>query len=417
MSSRNRHSAVQPIPSQQSSQTQACNTLPPYRKPSHPLNQRAKDSIRNLSSSRTHVTLKDHHTRAQTLISEAAASINDHLYEREEHVARRRKKWEKGQKLEEQEDMEKKLEELQAEVERVTGKLEERLRDSIDGLEAVARVEESLGWVRDNAGGLVEQEYNTQIAQSQAQSQSQSQQRRGRDADGDEDMEAEDEDENEQPTPGPTPLSQNRPALTGPSLLFKDRVQRKKEEYTSFSHTARYSKNNAYISFRGLIHDARHGESAPPLPHPDTWFTERGSPAPGITGRITAGGDADGDEDDIVVDRSTISTRCPITFLPLKDPYTSKKCPHTFEKQAILDMIRRSTIKVASDSGGPQEKAAQCPVTGCDMMLRASDLWRDVVVVRKVRRMREVERREREGSGEEDGDGDAGGGSGSGEDD
>ena len=179
--------------------------------------------------------------------------------------------------------------------------------------------------------------------------------------------------------------------------MFSDRMERKKIEYTSYSHSARYAQNNAYIGFKGIVHDARYGDSGPPLPHPDTWFTERGSPAPGETSTQAAGIGAD-DDDDIVMDRATVSTRCPLTFQEFKDPVTSKKCPHTFEKNAISEYIRRSNVRI----GAKGEKAYQCPVTGCDQIITASDLYADPVLIRKIKRMQAAQAQGAEESEDED---------------
>lgn len=109
------------------------------------------------------------------------------------------------------------------------------------------------------------------------------------------------------------------------------------------------------------MHDARYGDTIP-LGHEDTWFTDAGEPALGVTQVVNE------DEDDIVIDREKVSTKCPITFQTLKEPYTSTKCggrgggQHTFEKSAILDMIRTSGRHY--ESGG--KKSVACPISGCD---------------------------------------------------
>jgi hypothetical protein len=166
------------------------------------------------------------------------------------------------------------------------------------------------------------------------------------------------------PTPGPTPLDGSRVALTGASELFAARIQREKDAYTARSHTSRYARNNDYRDFKRTVHDAKFGDDGPVLGHEDTWFTESGSPAPGITD-TTQRGEFD-DDDDIVVDRATVSTRCPITYQQFKEPYSSNKCPHTFEKNAILDMIRKGPHRVDG------QKAVECPVNGCDKVSAAT---------------------------------------------
>jgi hypothetical protein len=303
--------------------------------------------------------LSDHYKKAEECITQAAGSINDQLRDREERVARRRKKWEKGHRVEEQESEERGLQELQESVDQMTRRLEESMRAAIDAGEAAQRIDEVVNWVTDNAPGQLQNQYETQMSQRPTQSQSQSRRQRG-DGEGDED----EDDQEEQSSPGPTPLTQNRVALTGVGEMFSERLERKKNEYTSFSHSARYAKNNAYIGFKAMVHDAKYGDDGPPMPHADTWFTEHGSPAPGVT--ATQGG-AD-DDDDIVMDRATVSTRCPLTFQQFKDPYTSKKCPHTFEKNAILEFIRRSQTRIGGNGRGQGERAIQCPVSGCDQV-------------------------------------------------
>jgi hypothetical protein len=335
------------------------NTLPPYKKPSHPLDANAQMKLRDIYNHAAAKSLKDHQEMAIKVITDAAGKNYDQLREREQRVVRRRKKWEKGENLEQQDEEEQGLREMQDKVEEATKKLEESMRSMIDAGEAAQRIQDTLTWLRETAPGHIRQQYETQLTQRQSQVHSQSQRRRTQRDNEDEDMDSGGE---EGPTPGPTPLTQARIAINGPSDLFQDRMEKKKNEYLSFSHTARYSKNNAYIGFKSMVHDAKYGDDGPPLPHPDNWFTESGSPAPGIT--ATEGDDDD--DDDIVVDKATVSTRCPITFQRFQEPFSSKKCPHSFEKTAILDMIRRSNTRVGIGARG--EKAIQCPVSGCDQV-------------------------------------------------
>jgi hypothetical protein len=346
----------------------ASDELPPYKKPSHPLNTKAQDAIRNLNG-RSIQQLKESNEKASNLITAAAALVNDKLYEREQAMEKRRKKWEKGINTEEQEVEEEITARLRERVEELTRQLEESMRAVIDGGEAAQRIEQSLTYLREHAPGQLEAEYQTQISQQQTQRESQRQtqsQRRRRsernEEDGDEDDMGEEDERFEDPTPGPTPLDGSRPVLTGISEIFADRQTSKKDEYTSISLGGRYSKNNAYVSFRRIVHDAQHPEDdAPPLPNADTWFKEAGAPAPGTAAR----GAAD-DDDDLVIDKETISTRCPITFQQFKEPITSAKCSHTFEKTAILEMIRTSNTRVGGGAGRNGARAVVCPRTGCD---------------------------------------------------
>jgi hypothetical protein len=144
----------------------------------------------------------------------------------------------------------------------------------------------------------------------------------------------------------------------------------------------RYSSHNDYIHFKRMVHDARYGDDGPPLPAPKFWFSERGSPAPGLTSTQHRN-DSD---DDIAIERETISTRCPITLQNFKDPVTSTKCPHSFEGEAILQMIKQSGARIGSRG----DRAVQCPVTGCEQMLSAQDVRPDPILVRKIRRIQKA---------------------------
>ena len=111
---------------------------------------------------------------------------------------------------------------------------------------------------------------------------------------------------------------------------------------------------------------------------------------------------ADNDsESDIEVAGEKISLKCPLTLLPMQDPLTSTKCPHSFEGEAILDMIKSSSTVVNTEADGTQTqtqrrgargiKAIKCPV--CTVLLTEADLRRDEVLVRKIRREQEKEKR------------------------
>ena len=96
------------------------------------------------------------------------------------------------------------------------------------------------------------------------------------------------------------------------------------------------------------------------MPHASTWFANEMDDASGPTTRGAAAAAADTiEDDDLTVASERISIKCPITLLPMKEPVTSQKCPHSFEKTAILDMIRLSD-EPGDGRYGP--KAIKCPV-------------------------------------------------------
>lgn len=90
-------------------------------------------------------------------------------------------------------------------------------------------------------------------------------------------------------------------------------------------------------------------------------FSESPDPSHPTTRAAAAAGDAIEDDDDLAVASERVSIKCPLTLLPMKEPVTSQKCPHSFEKGVILDMINRSDITLEG-SGRRGVKALKCPV-------------------------------------------------------
>jgi hypothetical protein len=420
MASRNRHSiarsaasrpSVPPTPGRNAS---TADELPPYKEPSHPLDAEAIRTLRELQG-RNITEVKRHNKQATDTITSTAESINDMLHEHTLYLERRQKKWDVGKSLDDKKEEERAMEDLQRRVDEATAKLEESMRAVIDSSTAAQRIDNTLDWLRQTAPRQLEDEYQTQMThratQRQSQGQTESQRRRSQVSD-DEDNSPEDA-----PTPGPTPLDGSRVALTGASEMFTTRMQREKDAYTKLSLTARYARNNDYRDFKRIVHDAKYGDSGPALGHEDTWFTEAGSPAPGITNTLHRGGFGDDDDDDVVIDKATISTTCPLTYQKFKEPYTSIKCPHTFEKNAIFEMIR---LKPRGPSG---KKEIECPIPGCGKVryahlyslplvemlrlldsashmvtnkcvqyLTLDDFRTDAIIVRKIRRILQAER-------------------------
>lgn len=334
----------------------AQEALPPYKKPSHPLDGEAQRALRELNG-QTLASVKKHNKDAVAQIQTSAEGVNDMLSEHQRYFDARSKKWDAGKKLDEKEDEEAIMADLQQKVDEATAKLEESMRAVIDSSVAAQRIEDTLDWLRQAAPRQLEEEYESQTIQRR-----QTQDPEDSDAGSDMDVQMD-----EGPTPGPTPLDGSRVALTGSVDMFNDRMTREANAYTSNSLTARYARHNEYRDFKRVVHDARYGDEGPVLGHEDTWFTEDGEPQLGVTQR--RGGAYDDDEDDLVMDRATISTKCPITFQQFKEPYSSIKCPHTFEKVAILGMIRSSTARF----GPGNARSIQCPIVGCDQVCAYSD--------------------------------------------
>src|SRR5215471_9001334 len=127
-----------------------------------------------------------------------------------------------------------------------------------------------------------------------------------------------------------------------------------------------------------MVHDSKHsGNEITPVPHASTWFAHirdpnkptNPDPEPqeltipnrtrnanqNVTTSSKRQQQAISDADEVAIRAERSSIRCPLTFLPFKDPVTSTKCPHSFERAAIEDMIRtcgkRMTIPAANGNG------------------------------------------------------------------
>lgn len=79
------------------------------------------------------------------------------------------------------------------------------------------------------------------------------------------------------------------------------------------------------------------------------------------------------------------------------DPVTSTKCPHSFERDAIMGMLSQSRLDKPAPGGGRgrnRVRYIRCPV--CSHELTGEDLKSDPVLLRKVRRAQEMSQREEE---------------------
>ena len=214
------------------------------------------------------------------------------------------------------------LEELRAKVDSMTKRMDMSVRKTIDEQQAIQDMEEALTSVQQNAASGRASQRTQQTSFD--------------------------------PTlPGAT---EGTPAGTqlgpGPSEVFNQRVHAKRESYETLALHTRYAEHNDYVGFKRSVHDGTYPQGEEPLPVASKWFREgRGSPAPG-TAAAEEGSDSD---DDIAIAREKISTKCPLTLQEFVDPVTSTNCPHSFERAAILELIK----------GAGRGTSTQCPVPGC----------------------------------------------------
>lgn len=306
-----------------SSTATTTTALPEYQPPSCPLSDAARRDLNDLSHARTTVVYQQQLDDSVGLLGSSIGDLHEQLREQRDRLeSLRAKRQEKGnEKTPDEERLETHVADLETRVNALTDSFEEAIRVVID---YKAELEDE--------GLIITDLYNAAAADV---AQSQRRPRRGDDAEAaeesDDDVDSKD--------------------LAAPSILerFKDMRAKKKADYTAMDMHQRYALNNDYAGFKKLWHDAMAGEDGPPLPDASRWFRPDGRPVMRAT---TPGAADDDDDDDIAVAREVLSINCPLTLQPMKQPYSNRKCKHTFEKAALLDYL-------------PLRGDAQCPQTGC----------------------------------------------------
>ena len=367
-----------------SRQTREPRPLPVYQLPSHPLNNAAQRALQTLPQTHSLKKLKERLNNANQHLSTCAAEITDR-YQRKAASQQRRRARLAQQGLDEDEEGERVIEEMRRGVQKLTDGMEEGIRNIIDARAAVEATEEALSEIHTNivaGGGAIAPTQSTLGA-------SQFRQRRRRTGGNLDDESDEDEE-----------MSQSQGVENaGPGGLLKRKLQEHEGRYSNLPLRARYvysytrvpclqsssltrsypcsyATHNDYIGFKKILHDATYPEDdAPPLPNPSTWFpaSPRSVNTENEKHRTTRQAAAADDESDLEVASERISIKCPITLLPMQDPVTSNKCPHNFEKSAILDMISRSMARIGgTNRRGVMDgvQAMKCPV--CEVVRSTS---------------------------------------------
>ncbi|WEW58210.1 hypothetical protein PRK78_003678 [Emydomyces testavorans] len=389
--------------------------LPPYQRQSHKLNADAKHAIQNIAHSEHFRHLDVHLRNLAAALTSAAGEVHDQLTDAKARCERQKRKREQKEGNEDADGDEdrtttvtddaadKHVADLEARVIMTTQKMEKKIRQLVD-----AEVE--IGAMKDILA-KIGQSPDESRSRPQARRAPRTRRRRVQDDD--------DEDENENAAGADHDSNQDENGETEgivPAIeLFETHLKAKETEWENLSLTQRYTTHNTYIGFYRIIHDAKHpGDDVHPLPHPSTWFNHMESPTeasetPGRSqGKKTSTNarrlDHDDDED-VAVQRERISLRCPITLLPFKDPVTSTKCPHSFEREAIEDMVNlsRETIFISipgTRDGRQRIQCVKCPV--CSAQITLQDLRHDPVLLRRVRRAAENAATEEEEEEEND---------------
>ncbi|KAJ5515622.1 hypothetical protein N7527_007182 [Penicillium freii] len=372
--------------------------LPEYETPEAPLTAESQRQIAALLASQHLRTLRTHLQHATEKLTHSGGEVNERLsdarirYEKLKE-ARRRQGDEDVDDDESNEEYQR-LAEAETRVNAITAQMEEKTRLIVDS-------EIKLQGLTD-AMGQIEREEGETVAAALGVRQTRQQRARQR-ANADEDA-----DGTEDPTDGDYEDEQEREmrernAQNPPSRKLVDKLTEGVQKWDELSLTERYASNNSYIGFYRMVHDSKFpGDDVPPLPHSSTWFehmedanTQSGAPA--RTRNQNRRASPAGSDDDIAIERERISLKCPLTLTPYQDPVTSTKCPHSFEREAIMDMIKRSPTTIAppaSRRGQRRVHVVKCPV--CSIPLTAEDLRPDPVLLRRVRRAQELQEREEE---------------------
>lgn len=363
--------SVVATPSRPQTGTQPASTqtqgLPDYLAPQAPLNAQGQDALVRLLRQYPLGAIDEKLRTACTLLIECAGDINERMTDMNTlHEKKKEKKTDKGEENDEPEvskEEDDKIETLKEKVSGMTSRMERELRKGIDANAHISVVENAIKDLRRTS----------EIAATQATQAPSS----------------------NVTLPGST--APNAPPLT-PALQAA--LDRHMDRYTVISLAKRYAENNEYISFKQTVHEAKYPadqKGSIPLPHSRTWFAGEEGGAPPEPGHTGAGDD--GSDDDIVMDRETISTRCPITMAEFDKPVRSAKCNHSFEEEAIKEMIGQSRPPTGHGRrDAAWVKNVQCPVSGCSCQITAADLVHDVALVRRIKRLqKEAARAEEEG--------------------
>ena len=412
--------------------TVTANTLQ-YKPPTHPLDPAAQRTLDNIQRAHTLNKIKEQYRRAAELVTESASSINErHALKVERRAREQRRKRAREAEKEKEKEREKDGNggvrlgqtetetEAEAEAEAEAAKEIERLTGRIDGL--TQRMDESIRRIVDGQVNVEAVEHCMRVVQNKVAgnggtSVTASQRWEGRSQ---QQQQEEGDDEEMIDVTADDPSVNNALEVFVPLEAFRQGLTSASERYKALSMSERYSENNDYIGFRQSVHDARHGDEGPPLPHASTWFSVAASVGQAghgastiLAGTTPHNGDhgdephsndvgvsspsqsscwkngnqsatvktassgsnqretnreASDEEDDIAIARERISTRCPLTLREFEEPVTSRNCPHTFEKTAIFSLIDNAPPEATRRRGASARnlaKQVKCPVTGC----------------------------------------------------
>ncbi|KAL2107624.1 hypothetical protein VUR80DRAFT_4979 [Thermomyces stellatus] len=347
--------------------------LPTYLPQACPLNPEAIAAIRALNQNLGTSKLDTHIKDALTHLSASTSALNSTLQSSRYEVDNISEK-----KEAEKVRLQKAVEELEETTKALTGDAEEAVRELVD----------LKGEIEDEKGAFgqamtVSSEAVQNRERERAEKLRERRERAEIDGEAEDANGADDED----------PLGDEEGEVQALSDLIKDLKEHRAANYREMTMYQRYALNNDYADFRRQWHNGLHGEDAV-LPDAKRWFSQEGHPIFNF-GRSQGGGDednVDGDTD-LIVERATVSTRCPLSLQEMSEPFANRRCKHVFEKAAIMEYIGR-------------QGRVTCPQAGCQVVFTKRDFYLDQAMLARIRRKQS--RRETGGEGEEDEDEDEG---------
>ncbi|KAI0378974.1 zinc-finger of the MIZ type in Nse subunit-domain-containing protein [Hypomontagnella monticulosa] len=310
------------------SQSHGPINLPEYESLSCPLDPTAIRELRQLAANKDTRKYQEQLNKSIELLSGSVRDLNDKYTDHKEKLKALQEKRGEREKNDREEAEEKAVLALKDEVPSISDECDLAVRSVID---MKVELEDDNEALRKTAEA--------------AEAESLNRRRRTRAEDEDEDME--------------------EAEIAKPLTLLQAAKDKTAADYASKSLYEKYGLNNDYIGFKRLWHDAVHGRDGKVLQDASRWFSQNGGD-----------GEADDDDEDLIVAEEHLDIRCPLSLTVMKDPYTSAKCKHTFEKASIVEFLR--------DKPG---RRARCPQTGCGREITISDFHPDPVMLRRIKRV------------------------------
>ena len=88
--------------------------------------------------------------------------------------------------------------------------------------------------------------------------------------------------------------------------------------------------------------------------------------------------------EELTIDNLKAQVTCQISQMLMKDPVKSKHCSHTFDRDSIVGMIKKTS-----------SSATKCPIGGCSNVIHQADLEPNMQYVRKLKKYQRLLERER----------------------